>query len=152
VWDEVATEGAYSAGGGGSSDPRAVIRSAVMSYRTGPCTFCDHEGRSACPRCAAWVCASHDVGEGGHCAVCARELNEALEERKFARAVSHGVDENGMFSPHGLSRAPLEAVEHLADKVGGWFDEHGVRKAFKTRSREEIADWRRRAGVFSRER
>jgi hypothetical protein len=121
-----------------------------MSYRAGPCTFCDEDGRSTCPRCDAWVCASHDVGEQGHCGVCAKELKDDLEERRFARAVSHGVDEGGLFSPHGLSRAPLEAMEHLADKVGGWFDEKSATKAFDSRSREDIAAWRRRAGIFVR--
>jgi hypothetical protein len=121
-----------------------------MSYRTGPCTFCDQDGRSTCQRCDAWVCTSHDVGEHGHCAVCAKELKDDLEERRFARAVSHSHDEGGLFSGHGASRTPLDAVEHLADKVGGWFDEHGVKKTFDARSREDIAAWRRRAGVFVR--
>jgi hypothetical protein len=121
-----------------------------MSYRHGICSFCDREGTAQCPRCGEGVCTEHGLGEHDHCAVCAREFAEDLELRHFARAVSHGKDENGMFSGHGMSRAPLEALEELTDKVGGWFDAHTAKKVFDARSRDEIAAWRRRAGVLVR--
>jgi hypothetical protein len=125
-------------------------RSESMGYRAGPCTFCDGEGSATCPRCQGWVCASHAVGEAGHCGACARELKDDLEERQFARQVGHSNDDQGMFAARGHARAPLEAVQHLTDAVGGWFDERAVRKAFDERSAEDIAAWRRRAGMFVR--
>ena len=85
--------------------------------------------------------------------MCAKELTDELEERKFARAVNHVADDRGMFAGQGhLSRAPLEAVQHLGEAVGGWFDEHGVKKAFDARSPDEIAAWRQRAGIQVRSR
>jgi hypothetical protein len=121
-----------------------------MGYRASPCTFCDGEGDATCPRCQGWVCASHGVGDAGHCGACARELKDDLEERHFVREVSHSDDDGGLFSGHGHSRGPLEAVQLLTDAVGGWFDERSVKKAFDARSPEEIAAWRRRAGMFVR--
>src|SRR5262245_40118327 len=110
-----------------------------MSYRQSRCSFCDGDATAQCPRCGDGVCAEHGLGERDHCAICARELAEDIELRHFARAVSHGSDQNGIFSGHGVSRAPLEALEKLTDKVGDWFDAHAAKKAFDARSREEIA-------------
>lgn len=125
-----------------------------MSYRNGPCTFCDQDGQAACPRCAAWVCASHDVGDVGDkrfCGMCAKELKDDLEEAGFTRAVGHSNDHNGVFAPQGqFSGAPRDAFQRLADAISGWFDGHRVQKTFDARSPEEVAAWRKRAGVFVR--
>ena len=124
-----------------------------MSYRDGPCTFCDQQGNATCPRCQDWVCAPHGVMEQGHCAMCAKELKDDLDERKFARAVNHPAEDRGLFSGQGrISGAPLEAVHQLGDAIGGWFDEHGAKKAFDARTIEDIAAWRQRAGVHFRAR
>jgi hypothetical protein len=121
-----------------------------MSYRQGPCSFCDRDVTAQCPRCGVGVCTEHGLAERDHCAVCARELAEDLELRHFARVVGHSKDETGMFAGHGMSRAPLDALEDLSDKVGDWFDAHAAKKKFDARSHEEIAAWRRSAGVLVR--
>jgi|SRR5579859_5756100 len=129
---------------------RAAPPPMSLAYRAGPCTFCDAEGTATCPRCQAWVCASHGVTDAGHCGACARELKDDLEERRFVRQVSHADDDGGLFAGHGSSRSALDAVHQLTDAVGGWFDERSVKKVFDARSAEDIAAWRRRAGMFVR--
>jgi hypothetical protein len=97
------------------------------------------------------VCASHDVGQRGFCSVCADELLSDVKQRSRARSASDAPEEARPSVAEVPRAALVLAVLALTDKVEGWFDERVAKEAFERRSPDEIAAWRRRAGIVVRE-
>jgi hypothetical protein len=128
-----------------------------MSYRSGPCSFCDDEACAQCPRCGASTCTAHApgsesesdraAGHSAHCAICAKELKDDLDEIAFIRDLGEPGDDRGMFA-----RRPSLAdwVESLVRSVGRAHDIRRAKKVFGGRTAGDIAAWRRRAGITVR--
>jgi hypothetical protein len=118
-------------------------------YREELCTFCDATSRLHCPRCQAAVCSGHAPVEAAHCAMCAKELRDDLEIARFMVAV-HDVppDSGALFRSRGASLN--DAVSWLTKHIGDFFARRRVERTFARRTPEQIAAWRRGAGVTTR--
>jgi hypothetical protein len=113
------------------------------AYRDAPCAFCELASGEYCPRCQLPVCSEHGLTGEGYCGVCAKELEDDLEVASFDVAV-HDVPPDS----RPLFRGNLGSLlGGLASILQNPFRRQGVWWAFHQRSPEEIAAWRRRAGV-----
>jgi hypothetical protein len=120
-----------------------------MTYRSGPCSFCDDETREQCPRCGASTCAAHaPTNHAGatFCAICAKELKDDIDEVKFVRDLKQPGEDRGMFTRR-RSFSFADAMDSIADKIARALDERRARKIFDRRSHGDIAAWRKRAGI-----
>lgn len=117
-----------------------------MTYRSEPCAFCELTPVERCPRCQVGVCAAH--GGSPHCWACRKELKDDLDVARFTTAVHEAPPD---------SRAALWNRRSAADafqQLWSWVEEQlarrRVERAFAARSIEDIAAWRRSAGVRTR--
>ncbi len=108
-----------------------------MTYRTEPCAYCDAPGQELCGRCGQKTCAVHGSAGQPHCSVCEKELRDDLDEIEFR---------------HQTSTASEQSLASLVSFVGCFLAKRTLRKTFSRRSHQEIAAWRKRAGVVVRPR
>ena len=119
-----------------------------MTYRSGPCAFCDEQGQLSCPRCAAHVCSTHGPGAAAHCTMCEKELRDDLEEAAFVARLKEGGEDRGIFVRR---RHPfVDLVDWIASSISKSLAERRVRKTFARRTHEDIAAWRKQAGIVAR--
>jgi hypothetical protein len=112
-----------------------------MAYRGASiCVFCDSSPIAVCARCGCAVCAAHGITKGGWCAGCEKELRDDLDVVKFAAESS---------APDGETPSLFPLLVHAISSWGWWsgYDARRVRRRFLQRTREDIAAWRRRAGI-----
>ncbi len=127
-----------------------------MSYRSGPCAFCDGEAGAACPRCSAATCSAHAPNADRqerrepYCVICAKELRDDLDELAFIRDLKQPGEDRGMFTRRRRSFSFADAMDSVADRVGRALDARRAQKIFDRRSPSDIAAWRRRAGITVR--
>ena len=120
-------------------------------YRESPCAFCAVASSEDCPRCRAHVCAAHGLCGRAHCAACTKELADDVDVALFGLSV-HDVppDSGGLFQAR---RSLLgDAVDGIVRSVREQFARRRARRLFDRRTAEEIAEWRRKAGVAVRPR
>jgi hypothetical protein len=123
----------------------------VPAYRDGPCLFCDAPSRETCPRCAALVCEAHGLAGRSWCAVCAKELKDDLDVARFAVEVNEVPPDSGaLFKGRGKGENLGTLIDHLVARVRAYFGARSVRRTFDARTLEEIAAWRRTAGIRTR--
>jgi hypothetical protein len=110
-----------------------------MAYRGAAlCAFCQELPVAVCDRCGCPICQGHGITPGGWCWGCEKELRDDLDVAGFATATSAPAGERpNMFA---LVVFELRALLSLYDKGR-------VRRRFLSRTREEIAAWRRRAAI-----
>jgi hypothetical protein len=124
-----------------------------MSYRSGPCAFCDAEAGAACPRCGAATCVAHAPSterQERYCAICAKELKDDLDELKFVRDLKQPGEDRGMFTRRRRSFSFADAMDSVADYVGRGLDARRAKRIFDRRTPADIAEWRKRAGITVR--
>lgn len=113
-------------------------------YRDEACGFCEMQARQHCGRCQVSVCGRHaPAGGAAHCAMCAKELKDDLDVVRFAVAVR----EEPPASFPRLGRSLSQEVIGLMERVMLLWQERQTRRRFARRTLEDIAQWRRRAGV-----
>ncbi|HEX8793020.1 MAG TPA: hypothetical protein VF765_18875 [Polyangiaceae bacterium] len=118
-------------------------------YRDEPCAFCELAARGHCLRCQLPVCTAHAPSAGApHCAVCAKELKDDVDVVRFAFAVR----EESPRSWGRLNRPLSEGLIRLLESAQLVWKERQTRRRFARRTLEDIAQWRRRAGVRVRAR
>lgn len=95
------------------------------------------------------VCSAHAPAAGApHCTTCAKELKDDLDVVRFAVAVR---EEPPPSFPR-LGRSLSEEVIGMMERVMLLWQERQTRRRFARRTLEDIAEWRRRAGVRVRAR
>ena len=114
-------------------------------YRDESCGFCEMQAREHCKRCQVAVCEKHAPAAGGapHCAMCAKELKDDLDVVRFAVAVR---EESPQSWPR-FNRSLSEGLLQLVEGVQLMWQERQTRRRFARWTLEDIAEWRRRAGV-----
>jgi hypothetical protein len=123
----------------------------VPAYRDSPCLFCDAPSCETCPRCDALVCEAHGLAGRAWCALCAKELKDDLDVARFAVEVNEVPPDSGaLFRGRGNGENLGTLIDHLFARVRTYFTSRGVRRTFENRTRDEIAAWRRTAGIRTR--
>jgi hypothetical protein len=87
---------------------------------------------------------------GAWCAVCAKELKDDLDVAKFAVEVNEVPPDSGALFQSRRSGGLMQLVDALAGGLQRFLSERRVRKTFHARTPEQIAAWRRTAGVKTR--
>jgi hypothetical protein len=123
----------------------------VSAYRDAACLFCDAPSRETCPRCSAPVCEAHGLAGGAWCAICAKELKDDLDVARFTVEVNEVPPDSGaLFKGRGNGENLGTLIDHLVGRVRAYFSARRVRRTFDARTHDEIAAWRRTAGVKTR--
>jgi hypothetical protein len=102
--------------------------------------------RQTCPRCAEATCAQHAPTTTPHCSVCDKELRDDLDEARFVLDVNEEPDRD-FFDLFRRRRGLLDLV---IARVARALAARKVHRTFARRTRAQIAEWRRRAGVAVR--
>jgi hypothetical protein len=111
------------------------------------------------------VCDAHGLGATGAagsgkagpaatrawCTTCAKELADDLDVARFAIDVHEVPPDSGALFHRSTANAALAHYTSRAlASVRGWFESRRVKRAFARRTPEQIAAWRRAAGVRMR--
>lgn len=90
------------------------------------------------------MCTAHAPAAGApHCAVCAKELKDDLDVVRFAVAVREDPEP----SWPTLNRSLAESPVRLFERAQMLWQERQTRRRFAQLTLEDIAQWRRGAGV-----
>jgi predicted amidophosphoribosyltransferase len=117
----------------------------MRAYRDASCAFCERGAHERCPRCEALVCDMHGAGGRPYCAVCAKELDDDLEVLRFSVTVHEPPPDS---HPMWYSRDTFwSSLRQAFARVQLAFRERRALRTFEQRTPEQIAEWRRRAGL-----
>jgi hypothetical protein len=128
----------------------------VTAYRQSACLFCDAPSVEQCPRCLAAICAHHGGGSVARttpdswCTVCAKELKDDLDVARFAVEVNDVPPDSGALFQSRRAGGLAQLLDSAVGSLRTYFSERRVRKTFAARTPEQIAAWRRTAGVKAR--